>query len=88
MQSGRRKGASIICIIGGNKIDEKTFAYAWGLYFCSVFVYCICVLYLWSAKEKNCIRESYEGSQAETTVWFFVSTPGNVLEQQMISDNF
>ena len=40
MQSGRRKGASIICIIGGNTIDEKTFAYAWGLYFCSVFVVC------------------------------------------------
>ena len=44
MQSGRRKGASIICIIGGNKIDEKTFVYAWGLYFCSVFVVCICGL--------------------------------------------
>ena len=44
MQSGRRKGASIICIIGGNTIDEKTFAYAWGLYFCSVFVVCICGL--------------------------------------------
>ena len=36
MQSGRRKGASIICIIGGNEIDEKTFG--------SVFLLCICGL--------------------------------------------
>ena len=75
MQSGRRKGASIICIIGGNKIDEKTFAYAWGLYFCSVFVVC---------KREKLYQRKLRGQPGREHSLVFVSTPGNVLEQKII----
>ena len=67
-------GARIICIfriIGGNTIGlvgEKTFvnnfAYAWDLYFCPVFSVCICVPYLWSAKEKKTLSEKATRTRA------------------------
>ena len=75
MQSGRRKGASIICIIGGNEIDEKTFG--------SVFLLCICGL----QKRKTVSEKATRAARQRPQFGFFVSTSGDVLEQIIISDN-